>query len=218
MSHRLHILRYSLLLASTILTAIAGWGHPAIPEAFVNAPRPVIPTIDSLTRVEMLLYHQAGSPTPSKNLLGGSAKVITLSPETITFSTSGASEMTVAQIPFKGDSALIVLNTVATPALDTQITMYSASWQPLPAKSQLPSLNDLSLWLTPEGKKHIALVENAVPFITARCTYDPSTLTLTAVSTIRRLIGKDNYAPIDSYLKTSILYKWTGSKWSIVKE
>lgn len=211
------IFNIALLAVAILASPQRANSRPAIPQDFVTAPRDIVSALDSITRVEMLLYHQAASPTPSKNLLGGSSRVISLSPGMITFSTSEASETTMAQLPARGDSVMLVLNTVSLPALDSDAIIYNSSWQRLPQKSQLPSLNNLNLWLTPEGKKHVKEVENAVPFITAKYTFDPSTQTLTAVSTLRRVIGKENYDSIDSYLKPSLQYKWNGNKWIPVK-
>lgn len=202
------------IAAATAMTASAGL---SIKECFINAPREVIATIDSLTRVEMLLYLEAGSPTPSKNMLDGQARIINLTDDMITFSNSAASEVTIARLPAGRDSVLLVLTTVALPALDTGARMYSSNWTPLPAKMQLPSFNNLNLWLTPEAKGHEADIENIVPFITAKCDFTPSTQTLLITSTVLPLIGKDNYEPIAPYMKDTISYRWTGKKWVLIK-
>ena len=218
MTCRLNILRLAIIITGIALLHASCRADSSISDIFVNAPRHIIASLDSLTRVEMLLYHEAGSSTPSKNNLDGSSRIISRTPETITFSTSKASEVTIARIPSSKDSVILCLNTVSTPALDTNATLYTISWQQLPDKAQLPSINNLDLWLTPEGRKHRAEVENAVPFITARCTYEPATHTITAVSTIRRLIGRDNYATVDPFLKPSLLFKWNGKKWNLIKD
>lgn len=205
------------MLAVAAIAAAAANAR-SVTDCFINAPKSVVTTLDSITRVEMLLYYEAGSGTPSRNTLGGPARVKHVSDNMITFSTSPASEVTIARLPAaKGDSVLLVLTTVALPALDTKAEMYAADWTPLPDRMQVPPVNDLDLWLTAEGRERRKEVENVVPFVTAYDVFAPATGLLIVSPSIVKLIGKDNFDPIADCLRRVISYEWNGKKWSLVK-
>lgn len=212
-------LRPLLPLLFGILAAVASAaGGGSVRQRFYDAPKSILTTLDSIKRVEMVLYHEAGSTTPSQNGLGGPSRVVDEGDDFIMLTTSEATAMTIVQIPSQGrDSVLMILSDVSLPATDTSVMMYDLDWQTLPAKMQMPSFNDLAMWLTAEGRAHREEVENAVPFITARGRYDSDTRTITFISTITDLIGSQNYIAIEPYLKSSISYRWTGKKWLPVK-
>ncbi len=186
-------------------------------DIFISAPRDVIATIDSITRVEMTLYHEAGSPTASKNLFGGPCRIEFLTDNEIQIKTSSASELRLYRLPAaKGDSVILAVTTVLLPAVDSRCVMYSSDWKPLPAKMQLPDTNNLELWLTPEGKSRRTEIENAVPFVPAYYICSTAQSSLIVDSSIRQLLGKENYDEIAACLKKVISYKWDGKKWSLI--
>ena len=209
-----NIRTYWALICLTV-AAVTADAQSAMKNIFISAPRNVIATIDSITRVEMVLYNEAGSATASKNLFGGPCRINFITDEEIKVKTSPASEIALYRLPAaKGDSVILAISTVSLPATDSQAQMYSSDWQPLPTKMQLPNVNDIDLWLTPEGKTRRQEVENAVPFIPAFFIYAPATSTLAVDSSVRQLIGKENYEPISSCLKKVINYRWDGRKWT----
>lgn len=199
-------------------SALASDAQPAAMKGvFVNAPREVISTIDSITRIEMILYNEAGSSTQSKNLFGGGCRINYIGDEEIRIATSVASEIAFYRLPAsKGDSVILAINSINLPALDSRATMYASDWHQLPAKMQLPSVNDLDLWLTEEGKERRMEIENLVPFITSVMIYSSETSTLSASSTLPDLIGKDEYEKFASCLKKVVRFKWNGRKWTLM--
>ena len=206
-------------LACLGLSAMTVSARTAMKDIFVNSPRDIFTTIDSITRVEMVLYNEAGSETMSKNLFGGPCRIDYISDTELKVKTSPASSTDLYRLPAaKGDSVILAVTSVSLPAVDSHATMYSADWKELPAKMQLPSVNDLDVWLTDEGKERRREVENAVPFVPALFVYSSATCTLVVDSSIRQLIGKDNYEQISSCLKKAISYRWDGRKWKQLAE
>ena len=131
------------LLISTILeTALAVLAVSAVKPAektdsltaadfFANAPLRIFPTIDRTTRLDMLDYYRSGSDKPSKNAFKGNARVLAASPSQITFSTSDVQEVELSLIPHRGDTLLMVITTVSTPAPDSEVRFYTTAWEPV---------------------------------------------------------------------------------------
>ena len=62
-----------------LLTAILMWhGTKAMTasEAFADAPASVFPSIDRMTRLDMLDYFHSGVETATANTLGGKSRII----------------------------------------------------------------------------------------------------------------------------------------------
>ena len=186
-------------------------------SAFVSAPRSVIVAIDSLTRLDMIDYYNSGSTVASRNSLGGESSVTELSKDAITVATSRSSQVTIALLPSgKRDTVLMVINTLALPVADSFIEMYDRNWNRLSSsKYEIPSHNNLKMWLQPQSKGVTTDIENHVPFISALYTYSDCVLRVT--NTLSRLLPREEYDEIKDYLKSEICYRWTGGKWTRVK-
>lgn len=180
-------------------------------EAFITAPREVFVSIDSLTRLDMLDYYESGSAVGSRNLLGGTSQVKFLTDNAITVSTSGSSEVVVSLMTAGSDTTLLAVNTIVLPAANSRATVYDRDWKPLPAKVQLPSHNDLSLWMLPQYKDRVKELENMIPFIPAVYSYNNGVLTMT--HTLGKVLSTDDYKRVKTMLKPTISYQWTGKKW-----
>lgn len=185
-------------------------------QAFITAPRDLFPTVDSLTRLDMIDYYESGSATPSKNRFGGGSRVVALSQDSITVETSPASTVTLYTLPSKGDTLLLAVSTLKLPASDAMAALYNSKWKPLPAKVTLPSHNQLKLWLLKCTKEQRQLVENLVPFIPASYSLRGNRLTIT--STLDRLLPADDYQQVVPFLRSSVSYIWDGKSWKLDKQ
>ena len=99
----------------------AAWALTAS-QAFIDAPVNVFPTIDRLTRLDMIDYFNSGSQKPSKNSFKGDCRILTASESQITVSTSEVSEVSLSLIPQKSDTIIMVITTLKTPADDSNST------------------------------------------------------------------------------------------------
>lgn len=208
-------LLYALIL--TLLCAVApAMARTTAKQAFVTAPRELFPTIDSLTRLDMIDYYESGSATPSKNRFGGGSRVSALSEDSITVETSPATTVTLYTLPSKGDTLLLAVTTMSLPAPDAMAALYTSKWEPLPPKAALPSHNQLKLWLLKCTKEQRQLVENLVPFIPASYSLRGNRLTIT--STLDRLLPADDYQQVVPFLRSSISYSWDGQRWKLDKQ
>lgn len=182
------------------------------PKAFVSAPREVVALIDSLTRLDMIDYYNSGSEKPSNNKLGGNCRITGLSTDQISFYTSGASERSITVLPARQDTLLMVVNTVFMPASDSSISFYTAGWDELTPKQMKSIFREptLSDWVRPEYRRDMPDIENAVPFMTARYDYDPTTRTLTLTHTLDQLLPKEDYEKVSDSIHRSLRYTWNG--------
>lgn len=202
-----------MCVAALTVTMMAGAITPR--QALVTAPRDLFVAVDSLTRLDMLDYYEAGSQVGSRNLLGGQASVRHLDDERVTVATSGSSEVTIVTIPSRRDTVLLVISTLALPAPDSHAVMYSSDWQPLSAGAQLGDHNNLDLWLLPGASARRAEVENLVPFVPAIYDYRDGVLTVT--QSLGRLLPADDWATVKPLLRPTLTYTWNGRSWSQIK-
>lgn len=181
-------------------------------EALAAAPRELFPTVDSITRLDMVDYFRAGSVTPSKNLVGGECRVILEDSDRIVFATSKVSEYTLALLPGMGrhpDPVIMVVRTVRTPAPDSSVRFFDTRWNELKGIFEVPMLDD---WMLPEAKKQTPEVQNAVPFVIADATYTPETRTLTFATHPATFLPKESLSTAEKSLRESISYRWDGRR------
>ena len=200
----------STLLAA--VSAVAGLSAPTTAaKAFSSAPRQVMPMLDTNTRLDMIDYFNSGMSTPSANNLNGSSVITALSPESVSIKLTDASRCQIAILPAAGDSVIAVITTVATPAPDSKMTLYTGDWSKnITAKSfSKPVLKD---WLTPEGRKNIDEVESLVPFLLISYEYNPDNRTLTLTNNTAQFLSDDIYTIVSPFLLPAITYRWDGKK------
>lgn len=185
-------------------------------DLFVSAPASVFPTIDPLTRMDMIDYFQAGSGKPSKNLVGGECRIIEESPEKLTVKTSDVSEYTLAVLPASSGKGKIIMlsRTLKTPVEDSTVAFYTTGWKEIKGLFTVPTLEE---WLLPEGKKNRKDVENAVPFVLAKLEYFPDRQAMTFTNNLPEYIPEESLGVARSSLRKSLTYKWNGKRFVMEK-
>lgn len=184
-------------------------------EAFAKAPARVFPTVDSLTRLDMIDYFNSGSPKASRNLLRGDCRVTAVSDSRLEFSSSGISVHSLELIPAaKGDTVIMLISTLDTPAEDSRVRFFDSSWRELEGLMGEPVLDD---WLTDAGRAERDDVENAVPFILYKASYDPATATLTLTFSPDGYLPREALDVARSGIRESLAYHWNGRKMQLVK-
>lgn len=187
-------------------------------DYFVSAPLSVIPTIDKMTRMDMIDYFRAGSDRASKNRFGGDCRILEDSREKIVISTSGSSEYTIALLPTSGrklDQLIMVIRTLKAPAEDSSISFYDTDWKEVSGIFSMPLLKD---WMLPQAKKKNRKdVENAIPFIMAKCEYSPDNYTMTLTPNLTDYIPEEALDLAKNSIKNSIVYHWNGKRMILEK-
>lgn len=204
-----------IIFLLVILTGAITAGAITATEAFTSAPASIFPLLDKSTRLDMVDYYNSGSSTPSKNKLSGKARVYAISSHDLRFTASNASTCQVAVLDY-GDSEIIVLiETVATPAPDSNISFYTSDWQKLDKKCfETPQLKQ---WLTDAGRDNVDLVEMLMPFMLVGYEYDAESKLLTLTNNVKEFLSEDIYEQIAPYLRDKLVYRWTGKRMELVK-
>lgn len=202
-------------ILTVVIAGLIGYGSAfaqlTASQAFVEAPRSVLPLLDRNARLDMLDYFNGGLTTKTSNKLNGSSAVTAVSPEQIAVQMTDASTCHMAVIPAANDTLVAVITTIATPAPDSKMTVYSSDFARDLTSSVFskPTLRD---WVT-DGSS-LATVESMVPFLLISYSYNPATLTLTLTNNTRSFLSEDVYSIVEPYLKKEILYKWNGKKFA----
>lgn len=206
-------LRRIFAVAFTLLLgAGAAFAQLSASAAFANAPQNIFPLLDYNTKLDMIDYFNSGMATPSKNAMDGKSRITALSPHKLVVSMTDASTYELAVVPTAdGDTLIAVITTVATPAPDSQLTMFTKDWSSNVTGSVFskPALID---WLTDDSKDNIGEVEGIVPFMLIGYSYDPAAKTLTMTNNTGKFVSPELYEMVSPSLKSSITYKWNGKK------
>lgn len=186
-------------------------------QFFVSAPLSVFPTIDSITRLDMIDYFQAGSDKPSRNAIGGECRILADEPQSITFTTSDVAEYTLSLLPTKPGKQpiLMLVRTLKTPAEDSTAKFYTTDWKELTGLFVVPQLKD---WLNDSGRKQRQDVQNAVPFVLARLDYSPLNRSLTLTNNVGDYLPEEALGLAKEALHTHLIFHWNGRKFVAVKQ
>lgn len=205
-----------LILIITLFTATDVTAQFTAEKAFAGAPNRIFPMVDSITKLDMIDYYNSGGIVASKNAFDGESRITKINPEQVNVKMSDASEYQIIILPSKKDSIIAVISTLATPIEDSNIKFYDCEWNDLQdVKFEEPKLKD---WLTDEGKKSIADVENTIPFILVSYFYDPSFKTLMLSHNMAEYVSEENRGAVEKWLKPNLKYQWTGKKMKLLKK
>lgn len=190
----------------------AAFAQLSASRAFAEAPQTVFPLLDHNTRLDMIDYFNSGMATASKNALDGKSRITSLTPEKVEISMTDASTYELAVIPTaEGDSVIALITTVATPAPDSQMAIFSKDWSDnlTNAIFSKPALAD---WLTEEGKDNIGEVEGIVPFLLISYTYNPDTKQLVLTNNTAKFVSPELYEMVEPSLRKMMVFSWNGKK------
>lgn len=187
-------------------------------EAFVKAPSQIFTTLDSISRLDMIDYFEAGRGGASRNALGGESRITVLDDLHVGVMTTPSTAVDIYLLPSAGKDTLVaVVSTLKLPALDSSVAVYDSNWNQMSAKKLPATFNTLDLWLKPGlSREDITKVENTVPFIPAYITVDGNTLTVT--NKIDQIVPAEEFKAISGLLVPSIAFAWNGKVWSPVKK
>lgn len=183
-------------------------------NAFVDAPVEVFPTLDRMTRMDMVDYYDSGSQRASKNAFKGDARILSASPAQLTVSTSDVSVVELSLLEQKKDTVIMVITTLCTPTEDSSVKFYTRDWKQVDGLFVVPLLDD---WTREEARDRKEDLENSVPFMLARCTYVPETNTLTLTNNLGSYLPEEALGLAEGALRQSISFRWDGKKMVRVK-
>ena len=203
-----------LITIALAATALSSWAITAT-EAFTTAPNTVFPLLEKNTRLDMVDYFNSGLASASSNKLDGKTSITLLSDSDIRFTMSSSSAYQIAILPSKDGDIIALIETVATPAPDSNISFYTAEWSSI----DKPLFNEpgVSYWLTADGRDNSSMVESLVPFMLVSYNYDPATKSLILRNNVKQFLGEEMYSMIDGYLCDTLVYTWNGKRFELKK-
>ncbi len=206
-----HIIK-ALASAALVLAAFPASAQLTAAQVFADAPQEVFPLLDHNKRLDMIDYFNSGMATPSQNAFGGESRVTALTPSQLRAQMTDASTYEISLLPTaKGDTIVALIVTVATPAPDSRLTLYSEDFSSnltVGAFSK-PTLDE---WLTASGRSNRGDVEAFVPFLLVSYSYNPEDKVLTLTNNTSQFVSADVYQMVSPYILGSLSYKWNGSK------
>lgn len=200
-----------LLIVALLTGALTSMAQLTAADAFTSAPQGIFPLLDRNTRLDMVDYVKNGMSTPSQNNLQGRSAITEITPETLTVKMSDSSAAQIAVLPGQKGQIIALINTVATPGLDSSIRFFDSSWKPLDGATYFTK-PDWKEWMTDEGRENEVEVTMQVPFMLASYHIDPASSALTLTNNLSRFLDKDVYSMLESYLRPSLTYSWNGKK------
>lgn len=210
-------LRTHLLAFAAILFCTCGLeAQITATDAFTTAPRKILPLLDNNARLDMVDYFNSNMTTGTGNAYGGKSRITAISPEKVTVAMTDASTWDFIVLPGK-TPMIAVITTVATPAPDSRMTVYSQDWN-RDVTAQVFKKPTFDMWLTQEGKKNRQEVEMNVPFMLVSYSYDPATQTLTLNNNVRQFVGDEVYSMVEKYLLPKLTYKYNQSSGKFTAE
>ncbi len=160
----------------------------------------------------MIDYFRAGSPKASKNQFGGDCVITSMTPSQLLFTTSAVGETTISLLDHGGKPLVMLITTVKTPGEDSQVRFYDAAWNPVrKGVFMVPSLDD---WTRPEARHRRADLENAVPFMLVKMSYDPAAANLTLTNNVGEYLPEEVKELAGSSLHGSLTYHWNGKRFT----
>lgn len=176
---------------------------------FAMAPDHVLPLLPANTRLDMLDYYNSGIHRASADAAGARAIVTASAARSMRFETGDTCRFELAVFPLPNDTLVALIETIAYPVADSRIAWYDSEWRPVTPPLRTPGLD---VWLTREGKRHRAEVEEALPFISATAEADPEQGTITLRRTIDAyFLPQERPAALD-YVKPEIVFRLKGKR------
>ncbi|MBD5361757.1 MAG: DUF3256 family protein [Bacteroides sp.] len=128
--------KLAILLMFLPLMAVAR----SVSEYFLAAPMDLVGYVDETARLDMIDYFNAGqtdrAPMSSRNLR---VKLTELTDTAMTLKAGDVQTISLRLLPAKSDTVIAVIETMATPALDSKLTIYNKEWKPIPKAWNAPA-------------------------------------------------------------------------------
>ena len=198
-----------ILMIACALTA----GARTAADFFAQAPAAVLPLLAPNTRLDMIDYFNSNLQTPSVNTLGGRSRITELSPEAVTVELSRGATMQLAVIPAGRDSIVAVIETVLTPAADSNIRLYPASdWSEMAS----PAMPGVAQFADPAHRKEIRTAEMPA-YLFVRAEYKPDTGLFRFTDTTRAYYTSDDIPAGLALMRSNIDMRLSGGKFTEAK-
>lgn len=213
----------ALLLTIAMITPRTSYSQNktlSAPVAFVEMPADVLDLLTTQMRNDMLDYYfQSDTCRNIPNALGGMSHLIRpVSDNFLSVKITPISSLSFRILPMKKDSIVAVTYTISDKgqAGDSELAFYNKNMHKLKTDKFIKLARMEDFLDLPKDKRHLKKeLLSLVPFPTIMYTLNPDNNELTAELTIRQYMGAEDYHRLSPYLKPSLTYHWTGSKYRL---
>lgn len=161
-----------LLLSFFILAACLTAAARTAADFFVEAPNKAMMLFDKNLRMDMLDYFKAGQRRDVSFFdKEGGSHIVALSDSSLTIVVGKRGTIQLAMIPMRSDTVIAIVETVATPAPNSIITVYNAS---NPQRQTTVAMPGPETFIRPDIAKE-AKGKELPPFMLASAVYEPET-------------------------------------------
>ena len=213
LKHRLFILMILTAMCSVASDAAGRLASSFFADAAADV---IFSQLPQSRRLDMIDYYNAGLSTPSKNVYGGDAVVVSVEPSRVKFSSSSAVETTLDVLVNGNDTVLMVIDTYSLPQRDSRVRFFDKHWLPIyRTVYEEPALAD---WLTVKSDDNINKVTDAIKFMLVSADYDPATSVLTLTDNTASYFVADDVPEALSLLQPTLQLAWHGGKFKLLKK
>ncbi|MGN1246050.1 MAG: DUF3256 family protein [Muribaculaceae bacterium] len=209
----------TIIIAVLATAAFAAIQARTIGDFFVSATGDALNAIPQNQRNEMLAYlREAGRVVPTETVYGEEATLLRATDNYVKLRMSCASQIEMLMLTHKRDTVIYMVQTVATPALDSRIMALDTKGNPLPLEKffKEPQMKDF-VHLPKGSKVKPDDVLKSVRFPLISYTINDSLLTITARQNLKDFMSTEDYAEIAPYLTDSITYCARGTRFIRMK-
>lgn len=202
----------AVLLLFGSMAAMPAQARLTAREAFATAPDSLdtlFPLLTDNKRLDMIDYFESGSATPTTNLLDGDSRITAMDPDRLTIEMAEGVTTDLVLLPSKGDTLLMVMETILMPEPDSRAAFYGRDWKELPA-DKLLKLPDLKGWVADKSKADE--VTGLLPFLMVSLDYDPAAQVLTATPHMPSTVSLETAETVMPLLYPARRYKWEGNR------
>lgn len=198
-----------ILLAAAMISAPKVCARLTAADALRAAPFEITAPVSGETLGELLKFAAAGITSHEEpNMMNGDCGITLLESDRAAITTGAGRSLELYLLPAaKNDTVIAMIETLETSAgPDSRVTVYDRSWRPMPKLWREP---DSDRWLTPEGQKHRADFESAVPFMLVACRFDPDNATLTLTNRTDAMLSAEQRRASRGFMRAELRFHWT---------
>ncbi|MDE6866267.1 MAG: DUF3256 family protein [Muribaculaceae bacterium] len=187
-------------------------------DVFLNLPLKTLDILDRSEKMDMLDYYDADSIYNAPNGMEGLSHLIKVTPDFLSVQLTKVTSMQILILPPGKGPAAMTLYTIDSDgeAADTEVSFFDSYFNELERKKYLQYPDILDFFNIPD-KDVRNKIEDLVPFPTIEFQVVPGSTDLRAVLTVGEYMGKEDYDFIKKYMKESLLYRYDGKSYRLVK-
>ncbi len=191
-------------------------------RAFLELPVQNLDIIPRSARLDMLEYLDADSVYQARNSMEGLSELVPpVTKDYLMVRITPVSTISFKVLPLKKGGQIVVTSyTVGSDlrSADSEVCFFDAAMQPLKRQKFLkPAEVKDFLRLENVDKATSRRLLELIPFPTVEYTLSPDSTSIEATLTVRKAMGKEDYAEVEPYLRPHRVFIWNGTEFRLEK-